>query len=157
MIYQISTFPQCLHCSRNITCMYVRATSIAKTNKTSQISLTYAQSVSKPQKSATSLQSSSADAVKNPENTVSRRCRGIYIVPCRSAGLKVKYKNSSQCFLPLLHHGGYRFERIRKEKEKNRSCQAHAFVQMLHTSSVNLLFLPESREAGVSLLAKVAV
>ena len=28
---------------------------------------------------------------------------------------------------------------------------------MLHTSSVNLLFLPESREAGVSLLANAAV
>lgn len=30
-------------------------------------------------------------------------------------------------------------------------------MQMLYTSSVNLLFLPESREAGVSLLANPAV
>ena len=33
----------------------------------------------------------------------------------------------------------------------------HAFMQMIYTSSVNLLFLPESREAGVSLLANAAV
>ena len=45
----------------------------------------------------------------------------------------------------------------KENKSKNRSCQAHAFVQVVHTSSVNLLFLPESREAGVSLLANVAV
>lgn len=53
-------------------------------------------------------------------------------------------------------------ERIKKEKEKFAHDVAfagpgHALLQMLHTSSVNLLFLPESRDAGVSLLANVAV
>jgi hypothetical protein len=51
-------------------------------------------------------------------------------------------------------------ERIRKERIAHDVAFAGpslACMQMLHTSSVNLLFLPESKEAGVSLLANVAV
>lgn len=56
-------------------------------------------------------------------------------------------------------------ERIRKRKEKREKSlmmwlsqvQALRVCKCFHTSSVNLLFLPESSDAGVSLLANVAV
>ena len=63
-----------------------------------------------------------------------------------------------------VHYGGYRWKNKIGKKRKSLmmwlslvQAMRFFFLQMLHTSSVNLLFLPESRDAGVSLLANVAV
>jgi hypothetical protein len=97
------------------------------------------------------LAPSSVDAV-SLENTVPTAVE-VCISSCAALNEKKCKRHNALCTMAGI------VERIGKRKSlmfwlrRSRPC----VMQMLHTSSVNLLFLPESREAGVSLLANAAV
>ena len=71
--------PQCLHRSRNITCMYVRATFVAITHNVPDL-LSYAHRYQKPQIPCPRFHSSLRGCSNKAARTLfSGRCRGIYI------------------------------------------------------------------------------